>query len=338
MELAGMLATLCSTAPAHAGVANPAPPARVVVDLGRKLFFDQRLSADGTISCSSCHQPAHAFSDGRKDSVGVGKRVGTRNTPSLLNIIDGEPLFWDGRRDQLSVAVLDPITNPVEMARPDMTVVTHQISGQSDYRAEFSRAFPGNQAITAEEVGQALAAFIRALPQSPTAYDRYVAGRHDALTPEATDGLRLFEGKAGCSGCHQTAGARFTDGQFHHSGVGMQGVDAKLGQLTTQAIQRNLQGSAVGAAVGEDADLSALGRFMVSHRAVDVGAFRTPSLHNLDATAPYMHDGSVKTLEEAVDTEVYYRGLSTGKPIALTVDERQHLLAFLHSLSDSSTR
>jgi cytochrome c peroxidase len=335
--LLGPLAGVLAWSAAHAG--EPArQPAPALSALGRKLFFDARLSRDGSVSCSSCHQPAHAFTDGRKVSVGVGKRIGTRNTPSLLNVFDGEPLFWDGRRDRLEVAVLDPLTNPVEMGQPDLDTLTRRISERPDYQSAIASAFPGTRRPSGAQLGAAIAAFIRSLPQQRSAYDRYAAGQHDALAFDAADGLRLFDGKAGCSGCHRMDAARFTDGQFHHSGVGLRGVDSHLGELTTQAMQRDLQGSALGNDVAQHAERSALGRFMVSHNAVDVGAFRTPSLRNVAATAPYMHDGSIGTLEEAVDTEIYYRGLSTGRPIALTVEERRHLLAFLRSLTAAPGR
>ena len=328
--LAGLLSTLAAFGTVDA---RPGPSSADLIALGHKLFLDPRLSQPGTVSCSSCHQPTRAFTDGRPVSIGADKRVGTRNTPSLLDVSDGEPLFWDGRRDRLEVAVLDPLTNPVEMANGDLTEVTRKLSRRSDYRAAFRRVFPGADAISASHVGTALAAFVRSLQGGQSAYDRYRAGHTHALTAQAREGLLLFQGKAECAGCHRLAAGRLTDGQFHHSGVGLGDVDAHLGQLTATAMRRDLKAGAIGSAVGQDAKLSALGRFLVSHQAVDVGAFRTPSLRNVAVTAPYMHDGSIKTLDTAVNTEIYYRGLSTGRPISLTVDERKSLLAFLRSLT-----
>ena len=304
-----------------------------LIALGRKMFFDPRLSQDGTVSCSSCHQPARAFADGRSTSIGADKRMGTRNTPSLLDVSDSEPLFWDGRRNKLEAAVLDPFSNSVEMADVDMAEVLQKLAKRPDYRSAFQLAFPGDAEPSANHVGEALATFIRSLPRGQTAYDRYRAGKADALTTQARAGLLLFQGKAKCADCHQLAAGRFTDGKFHDSGVGLGNADTHLGQLTTIAVQRNLSMPALGSVVGEDAKLSALGRFLVTHQAVDVGAFRTPSLRDVTLTAPYMHDGSVKTLEAATDIEIYYRGLSTGQPISLTIDERRDLLAFLHSLT-----
>jgi cytochrome c peroxidase len=153
------------------------------------------------------------------------------------------------------------------------------------------------------------------------------------LTAQAREGLIFFQGKAECASCHRLTDGRFTDSQFHHSGIGLIDIDGNLGQLASVALRRKLDVTTMGSAVGEDAKLSALGRFLVSHQAEDIGAFRTPSLRNVAVTAPYMHDGSIATLEQAVDVEIYYRGLSTGRPISLTVEERKDLLAFLQSLT-----
>jgi cytochrome c peroxidase len=330
LGLLGLLSELAAfgTVDAYSGAHRESE----VVGLGRKLFFDTNLSADNTVSCSSCHQPARAFTDGREVSVGVHGRVGTRNTPSLLDVFDGEPLFWDGRRDRLEVAVLDPLTNSVEMANGDLADVARKLARSSDYRIAFQRAF-SDSAISATKVGVALAAYVRKQSQGQSAYDRYRLGDTAALSAEAREGLELFEGKAECASCHMLAAGRFTDGNFHHSGVGISTVDGHLGRLTADSMRRDLKPDALGSAIGQDAELSVLGRFLVSKQAIDVGAFRTPSLRNVAMTAPYMHDGSIKTLEAAVDIEIYYRGISTGRPISLTVDERKHLLVFLRSLT-----
>ena len=307
-----------------------------VVALGHRLFLDPRLSPDGSIKCASCHEPAHSFSDGRRVSVGFDHRAGTRNTPSLLNIFPGEPLFWDGRRTQLDVAVLDPLVNRVEMGNPNFGSVIARLKARAVYRAAFSNVFhEGNRSISTASVGAALAAYIRSLPRPPNAYDRFKAGQTDALSPQARAGLQLFTGRAGCARCHEPANGRFTDDRFHHSGVGLDLAQNHLGTLTIGAMRRDLTGSALGSAIGGNAQMAALGRFLVTHQASDVGAFRTPSLRNVALTAPYMHDGSIKTLSAAVDAEIYYRGLATGKPVALTAEEREDLLVFLRSLTSS---
>lgn len=308
-----------------------------LVKLGYELFEDPALSRDGSMRCSGCHVPSHAFSDGRPVSVGVDKHLGTRNTPSLLDVTEGEPLFWDGRHDQLKIAVLDPLTNVVEMGNADLRSVIARLRSSPHYRTRFAAAFPNQQpAVSKEHLGQALAAYIRSLPRSSSAYDRFEEGDKSALAAQARQGLALFLGKAQCSSCHDPAQGRFTDDKFHHSGVGLDDVN-QLGRLATQAMQRNLPIASLGSAVGSNKQLASLGRFLVSHRAEDVGAFRTPSLRNVAMTAPYMHDGSISTLEAAVDTEIYYRGLATGRPISLTLEERADLVAFLKSLTETSS-
>ena len=323
-----------SSAPPNGPASNKPDPA--LTALGHKLFLDKRLSQDGSVSCSNCHEPTHAFSDGRTVSIGVSKRVGTRNTPSLLNVFDGEPLFWDGRRSQLDVAVLDPLTNHVEMGNSNLVEVTRRLAADPSYRFVFKVVFHDSAASLSEtQLGMALATYVRSLSRSPSAYDRFEKGQIDALSPQAREGLRLFTGKAECAGCHDPARGRFTDGKFHHTGVGFGDVAADLGELTAQAFRRDVLPAEIGSAVGQNPKLSALGRFMVSRQASDVGAFRTPSLRDVAVTAPYMHDGSIQTLEAAVDAEIYYRGLSTGHPINLTVNERNDLMAFLRNLTST---
>ena len=305
-----------------------------IVALGHRLFRDPRLSPNGSIRCASCHEPAHAFSDGRRVSIGIDHRAGTRNTPSLLDVFTNEPLFWDGRRTHLDVTVLDPLVNRVEMGNPSLANVVSRIKADPQYRKAFAAAFhQGDLSISNANLGAALAAYIRSLPRPADSYDRYEAGHTDALSPQAKAGLRLFMGEAECSRCHDPAQGRFTDGEFHESGVGLGTAQGHLAALTDQVMRNNVQGAALGSAIGSNVDLAALGRFLVTHRATDVGKFRTPSLRDVALTAPYMHDGSIKTLSAAIDEELYYRGLATGKPIALTADQRRYLLAFLRSLT-----
>lgn len=305
--------------------------------LGHRLFQDPRLSPNGSLKCTSCHEPAHAFSDGRPLSIGFDQRTGTRNTPSLLDVFPGDPLFWDGRRQHLDVAVLDPLVNRVEMGNRDLSGVVARLKAEPGYRKAFRVAFhEGDRSISAANLGVALAAYVRSLPRPPDAYDRYQAGHTDALSPQAQAGLRLFTGKAECARCHELANGRFTDGRFHQSGVGLGPAQGHVATLTMEAMQRDLRGAALGSVIGGDPQVAALGRFLVTHRASDVGAFRTPSLRDVALTAPYMHDGSIATLPAAIDEELYYRGLATGRPIALTADERAELLAFLRSLTSAA--
>ncbi|ARL21135.1 cytochrome-c peroxidase [Burkholderia pseudomallei] len=307
------------------------------IALGKQLFNDSSLSADGTVRCASCHIPEKAYADGRAAAVGVFGRVGTRNTPSLLSVEIAKEgaFFWDGRRTLLEQAVLDPLTNPVEMGLHDPSDLVRRITQNSTYRAAFTQAFPGKRnSLTAEDVGTVLAAYIRSLTPAESAFDRYRHGDRTALNPRAQLGLTLFQGKAGCAECHRLEGASptFTDHAYHRSGVGLDGIAANLPALTQGVIARSLQGGAIGDRVAMHTDEAQLGRFNVTLEPADIGLFRTPSLRGVSHTAPYMHDGSVPTLEDAIDREVYYRSLQAGRPLNLSVEERLDLAEFLRAL------
>lgn len=305
------------------------------IALGEKVFADLRLSADGHVSCASCHRPALAFTDGRPVSLGIGGRAGTRNAPSLLTAPSMSHLFWDGREDRLEVAVTRPFTNPVEMGLRSPTNVIDRLKGDSKYRVLFDRAFPDDgHAITMDRLGLALATYLRSLPSPNSAFDRYRAGQGAALSPEQIAGLGLFAGKSQCGNCHHVdrQAALLSDQDFHHAGVGDAVFAGKVADLMTRL---QTPGDSLGALVLSEADIAGLGRFVVTRKPTDLAAFRTPSLRNVAVTAPYMHDGSIGTLSEAVDHELYYRGLSLGRPISLTMEERGQLTAFLHSLTDA---
>lgn len=307
------------------------------IALGKQLFNDPALSADGRIRCVSCHIPEKAYTDERAVAIGVYGKVGTRNTPSLLNIATAKEsaFFWDGRRTALEQAVLDPITNPVEMGLHDQAQLMQRISQSSAYRTAFAQAFPKHgHALTPDEVGEALATYIRSLTPLESAFDRYRHGDRTALNPRAQLGLALFQGKAGCAECHrlEDSSPTFTDHAYHRTGVGLDGITANLPALTEGVIARSLQGSAIGDRVATHTDEAQLGRFNVTLEPTDIGLFRTPSLRGVSRTAPYMHDGSVPTLEDAIDREVYYRSLQAGRPLNLSVEERLDLAEFLRSL------
>jgi cytochrome c peroxidase len=320
--------------------ADPAPSrdqASLVI-LGKQLFFDTRLSADGKNSCATCHRPEHAYTDNRTVARGVSGFTGTRNTPSLLNVPVTGALFWDGRREKLEEAALDPLAHPRELAFSDDAALDAVMRSPA-YGRSMADAFGGKADVSAwrPRIGVALAAYIKSLPHPESAFDRYRAQHNlPAFSQQAREGLRLFSGKAGCASCHRIEGspARFTDDRFHATGTGLQKVARNLPALTSQATAIATDGATVGR---EIADLAATGRFMVTHQPADIGLFRTPSLRYVAQTVPYMHDGSVATLEEAVDQEVYWRGLSSGHPVSLTVSERLALIAFLRSLSPESS-
>ena len=284
------------------------------------------------------HIPEKGYTDGHRVAVGVYGRTGTRNTPSLavVNVAKDESFFWDGRRAALEQAVLDPLTNPMEMGLHDQTELISKIWQNPAYRASFAQAFPDTQAsITPDEVATVLVAYLHTLNTPESAYDRYaIQGDQVALNQRAKLGLGIFKGKGRCSECHLLYGspAMLTDHGYHRTGVGLDAISADLPALTQGVIQRSLQGSAVGDRVAAHADEAQLGRFNVTQNPADIGLFRTPSLRGVASTAPYMHDGSVPTLEEAIDREIYYRSLQAGHPLQLTVEERLDLKAFLESL------
>lgn len=306
------------------------------VALGKQLFNDPALSANGTVQCASCHMPDKAYTDGRAVAIGVHGHAGTRNTPSLLNIAAANEtaFFWDGRRTALEQAVLDPLTNPVEMGLHDQAELTRRVVQNNAYRSAFAQAFSDGSGVTPDKVGAVLADYVRSLAPLENAFDRYLHGDRTALNPRAQLGLALFKGKAGCAECHHLEGASptLTDHAYHRTGVGLDGITADLPALTESVIARSLQGSAVGDRVATHANEAQLGRFNVTQEPADIGLFRTPSLRGVAHTAPYMHDGSVATLEGAIDREVYYRSLQAGRPLNLSVEERLDLEAFLQSL------
>ncbi|WP_338525217.1 cytochrome c peroxidase [Pseudomonas batumici] len=305
------------------------------VQLGKTLFFDKRLSADGSISCASCHHPEQGFIDGLPRAQGLHRQLGTRNTPTLINAVFAQTQFWDGRRDSLETQATDPLFNPIEHGLRDEAQLLHVIRQDDHYVAAFEKAFAvPPETLTVAHVAQSIAAYERTLVAGNSAFDRYLYG-HDktALDAAALRGLELFRGRAQCGQCHvigQTS-ALFTDQQFHTLGVGLKRLEDRLApeavrfaQLTAAERQQR---------VLSDPDLAELGRFSVTLKPTDLGRFRTPSLRNVAETAPYMHDGSVATLEEAVDLEVYYRGVEAGHPLILTPSEKNDLVAFLKALT-----
>jgi len=314
---------------------NPQTPARIA--LGRRLFFDHRLSRNGSISCSSCHQPEHAFSDAKALAQGIDKREGTRNTPSLLSVAFNTSLFWDGRRNSLEAQALDPLTNPLEHGLKDIQALLAIIRADRTYIAQFRAAFPANGiSIQANQVAQALACFERTLIAGDSPFDRYFFTHDDhALSLSAKRGLALFQHSAQCSSCH-TIGrdeALFADNSFHSLSIGLQRIAPRLPELTQRVVASRQSRISIDRLILSDRDIAELGRFAVTLSPADIGNFRTPSLRNVELTAPYMHDGSVATLEEAVDRELYYRGNRAGRPLILTPGEKADLVEFLKALT-----
>lgn len=274
------------------------------VALGRKLFFDPVLSSDRTVACASCHDPAHGFAGKEPRAVGVGGKKGLRNAPSLLNRTYGKALFWDGRETSLEAQALKPIVDPLEM-NADLAAVVQRLAGDREYAARFRDAFGGEP--NEERLAQALASFQRTLLLGGSRVDRFRAGDVAALNAQEKHGLWLWESKGKCWKCHN--GPNFTDEDFHNTGVGW-------GR--------------------EPADL---GRFKVTGKDEDRGKFKTPTLRGVALTPPYMHDGSIATLEEVI--EFYDRGGEKNphldaamQPLDLTAEDKKSLVAFLKALSE----
>lgn len=309
--------------------------------LGGRLFSDPHLSDDGTISCATCHPPSTAFMDRRATGRGIGGQLSFRNTPSLLNVAYMKPLFWDGRADSLEAQLLGPLTNPREHGLADASAVVKKVKANPVYVSEFSRLYGIPQsALSIREIADAISDYERTLVSGNSPFDRFVYGHENGvLSPSAKRGLELFQGRAGCSSCHLIGpkSALFTDLAFHRSPQPLpDSVTRNLSALAQKVVAaKRLGANEVDRLTTEDPDVAELGRFVVTLNPADIGAFRTPSLRNVALTAPYMHDGRYASLPEVIDAELYSRGAGGNYPIALTVDERGDLLAFLNSLTGS---
>lgn len=320
---------------------NPQNSAKI--ELGKQLFFDRRLSADGTISCAHCHQPERAFTDGAATAVGIRGQVGPRNTPTVFNAAFYTTLFLDGRANSLEAQALEPLLNPIEHGLSDFQQILKLVRKDPDYRRLFLKAFsiPLEQAQT-NHIGKALASYERTLVCGNTPFDRdlYTGDEH-ALSEGAKRGLRIFRRKGNCANCHEIGlnDALFTDNRFYNIGIGFERLEAKFGQFAIEQKQKAAGANVDPSTVFTDRERSELGRFQVTGLVADIGKFRTPSLRNVGLTEPYMHDGSLKTLAEVV--EYYDKGGRKNPfldpaifPLHLTDQEKVDLVAFLDSLSN----
>ena len=279
------------------------PPDDELAALGARLFFDPELSVDRSVACASCHKPELGFADSLPRSRGVRGQETERNAPSLLNRAFGEHFMWDGRAGTLEEQALLPIENPLEMDLP-LEQVLARLSGDTAYRADFERVFA--RAPDSDGLSRALAAYVRRLVLGDSPVDRFRAGDFSALDDAERAGLWFYESRGGCWRCH--SGANFSDEDFHDTGVGAHGDELEPG------------------------------RFAVTKRPEDRGRFKTPTLRGVARTAPYMHDGSISTLEEVVD---FYR--KGGRPhanldplivpIEMSDADARNVVAFLRALS-----
>ena len=319
---------------------NPQSPEKI--SLGKSLFEDKRFSADGTVSCSKCHDPDKAFTDGLPTAEGIKKLKGTRNSPTVINAAYYETLFWDGRRPSLEEQAKDPFINPVEHGLTSHDQVIETIRQDSSYPAQFKSVFGVEpKDITIDHVVKAIASFERTVVSGDSPFDRYLyGGDKTALSEAAVRGLEIYRTKGRCQDCHAIGqtNAIFTDNKFHNVGVGFKKIQPKVMQIANSFRKAKQEGKDIDHAILTDKEISELGRFVVTLRPSDIGAFKTPTIRNVAVTAPYMHDGSVKTLEEVI--ELYNKGgeanpfLDSGiRPLNLTDQEKADLLAFLNSLT-----
>lgn len=320
------------------------PLTRAKIELGRQLYFDPRLSKDGSISCASCHDPSHGYAKETRFGQGVGGQFGARNSPVAYNRILSGKQFWDGRAESLEEQAKGPIANPIEMSNTH-DVCVHTIGDIPGYKLQFERIFPDG--VTIDNMARAIASFERVLVTGASPWDYYepLASFKKTLNVDKVDeeqlkkdepelyaqyrklkaasdahpisaaaqrgGALFFSQKAGCTACH--VGANFTDEKYHNLGVGMDAADPDIG------------------------------RAKISKKDEDIGAFKTPTIRNVALTAPYMHDGSQKTLEEVV--EWYDRGGHPNphldksiRPLKLSAEEKADLVAFMQALTGDFPR
>jgi cytochrome c peroxidase len=310
------------------------------VALGRKLYFEPRLSKDGTVACATCHDVSRGFADRRGTSEGIGDQLGRRNAPTTMNAMLYSSQFWDGRAAMLEDQAKLPITNPIEMGQPDGNAAIAGIKNDAEYQRAFKEAY--GRGVNFDDVARAISAFERTLIFLDAPFDRFIAGDLRAIDDDAKAGWVLYNGKGRCSGCHQISSSLpiGTDNRFHNVGVSARHQDFEalakkgLAAIAKDASKETLDKLAI------ETDLSELGRFTVTRNRSDIGAFKTSQVRNVGITAPYMHDGSMATLWDVMDH--YNKGgeanpfLDGGiEPLALSEKEVDQMVAFLFALTDT---
>ncbi len=302
---------------------NPQTPEKI--ELGRKLFFDRRLSGDGTMSCVTCHDPGTGYTDGLAISLSYPTTKNWRNSPSLINVAYNTSLFWDGRAHSLEQQALFPMMSAFEMNQ-NLDYLEEELKGVPEYVEAFNQVFGGE--INRERIAQALASFQRTIISNNAPVDRSLDGNENALTPEQKKGYEIFTGKGKCAECH--SGANFTDNKFYNLGVPENPAlvnDPRV--AATMRFTAKVSGYEEYRSLTEDP-----GRYLVTKDKKDWKAFKTPGLRELALTAPYMHNGVFATMDEVI--EFFNKGGGDDKnksrllaPLGLTDEERQSLKAFL---------
>ena len=285
------------------------PPTPERVRLGRWLYYDKRLSADGTIACASCHLPENAFSELTPVSTGINGQKGGRKAPSFINLAWTifPHFFWDGRAGSLEEQAKGPLVNPIEMGNESLDDVVQRVGSITGYLEYFNEAF-GTEEITIDRIAKSIADYERTRMSGNSPWDRWQNGDEDAVSEEVKSGYEIFFEKAECNQCH--LGQNFTDNRFHNLGVGWD---------------------------PEKKEFADIGRYAISEQEEDRGAFKTPTMRDVTKHAPYMHDGSISTLREVV--ELYDKGGTPNphlspkiKALDLTGDEIDALVAFMEAL------
>ena len=320
---------------------NPQTPEKI--SLGQRLFFERRLSVDGTVSCSTCHDPQLAFTDRKPLSVGIKGRVGQRNALTILNALYNKTQFWDGRVNTLEEQAANPIVNAFEMGHPNLDAAVAQIASVEEYQQAFQRVF--GRAANGPDLLRAIASYERTQLTFDSPFDRFIAGDSNAIDASAKRGWELFNTQARCNKCHALTDSQrdvtvFTDNDFHNIGIGI--IRHNVVGLARQAEQLIKSGDTAGidrAAI--QTDMSALGRFLITKKQKDTASFKTPDIRNVLVTGPYFHDGSQATLWDVIDHYNKGDGLQNPyldediQPLALTETDIDDLVAFMASLTSA---
>jgi len=321
---------------------NPQTPQKI--SLGQRLFLDPRLSVDGTVSCSTCHDPKLAFTDRRPTSFGVKGRIGQRNAPTVLNALYNKTQFWDGRVNTLEEQAALPIVNAVEMGQPSLDAAVAQIAAVEEYQQAFRVVF--GRSPNGPDLLRAIASYERTQLSFDSPFDHFIAGEKNAIDDSAKRGWELFNNQARCNKCHALTDTtrdvtNLIDNDFHNIGIGI--IRHNVVALARQAEQLIKTGDTTAidrAAI--QSDMSALGRFLVTKQEKDIASFKTPNIRNVLVTGPYFHDGSQETLWDVIDHYNKGDGLQNPyldediQPLALTESDIDDLVAFMASLTSAN--
>ncbi|MFM9152347.1 MAG: cytochrome-c peroxidase, partial [Methylocystis sp.] len=308
----------------------------VMRQLGEKLFFDRGLAVNGTLSCAMCHIPAQGYASNQSAlSIGIEGRSLRRNAPSLYNIAFKRYLFLDGRETDLSAQIWVPLLAPDEMGNPAIGPVLTRLRNNKDYAIAFNIAFPG-EGVTMTTLGRAIAAYEASLLRGNSRFDEAIfKGMKEKLTEQEWLGYEIFSSKASCSGCHEIGNetALFSDNKWHNTGIAFryQNNSKNMQVQLAEGVMKSINLGSLGL---NTKPLRDVGRFEITNNPSDRWAYVTPFLRGVRETAPYMHDGSLKTLEEVVDFYDHGGGQNPEldqkiRPLNLTAKEKAALIAFL---------